>query len=343
MRTKEEIAALERRLFVRTYESESIIERTIRLEEFVFLKHYSDDLATRLRRLSKALTSSEPVSGRSASPDDRSRPDGSAPLPAYVGAASVPVPVDHSGLIDVINRGIDHYNQHRYHNAEDDFEMTCAMAPGMSRVFAYLAITKLQLNERQAAIDSFRTSYELDPFGTYGRYAKYCLIALAGDDAIRAHAPVDSSKILDGTINKINEQSAAELARHNHEGAVNAHLSAMSAGTHTDSFVQAARARTDGTLRAAFTQESANNLKHLLATKRKPGDANLRAWGTNLTTRYYGTDTYLYAPYYIPREKPLELKAIAASLKTARGKFKPSTSGLSEKGKRRSTLRAIKQ
>ncbi len=184
----------------------------------------------------------------------------------------------------------------------------------MSRVFAYLAITKLQLNEYQAAIDSFRTSYSLDPFGTYGRYAKHCLLTLAGDQAIRSHSPVDSSKVLDDSINKINQQSSSEIARHNSEGNNFARTHSSNAGSGADAYVQAAKARTESALRGAYAQESANNLKHLMGVKRVAGDANLRAWGTNLTTRYYGDDTYLYPPYYIPRERPLELKAIAASL-----------------------------
>jgi hypothetical protein len=211
-----------------------------------------------------------------------------------------------------MNRGIDNYNLHHYHNAEDDFEMCCAMAPGMSRCYSYVAITKMQLNERQATIDAFRTSYSLDPFGTYGRYAKQCLIVLAGDEAIRTHAPVDSTKILDSAMSHIDKQSSDNAARHFAAG--NAYSSARSLRPNFDSQLGAVNARTEAALKAANTVEAANNLKHLLAVKKMPGDANLRAWGTTLTTRYYGDETYLFAPYYIPRERPMELKAIVKSM-----------------------------
>jgi len=87
-----------------------------------------------------------------------------------------------------------------------------------------------------------------------------------------------------------------------------------------DSRIQSNNARIEGALRAAHTVESANNLKHILAVKKMPGDANLRAWGTTLTTRYYGNETYLTAPYYIPKERPMELKAIVQSLQSQQHK-----------------------
>jgi len=230
------------------------------------------------------------------------------------------------GLIQVMNRGIDNYNSHRYHNAEDDFELTCAMAPGMSRVYTYLAVTKLQVGERQAALDAFNTCYELDPFGSYGRYAKYCLIVLAGDEAIRKRGAVDSTKILDATIGKISEQTNNEIARHNRDGAeisrMRFSVQYANRNAYSDNAVQAKLAQAEAAKRSAYTAESANNLKHLLATKRMPGNANLRAWGTNLTTRYYGSETFNLAPYYIPREYPLQLRAIPQSINSVNTKGK---------------------
>jgi hypothetical protein len=298
------IHEMENALFRRCFDDETPEQRMHRLEQFVFGKQVSGDFAPRFANLQKALKPAAPIT-------EVSPPAG---LPAATGS-DVSKP---KSLIEVINEGIDNYNTHRYHNAEDNFEESCAMAPGMSRCFAYLAITKMQLNERQAAIDAFRTSYALDPFGTYGRYAKHCLLVLAGDEAMRKRSPVDSKKILDTALSQIDKQSADGVARHYAEGnAISSARLSRSWGLPFDSRIQSNSARNEGAMRAVHTAESANNLKHLLATKKMPGDANLRAWGTNLTTRYYGNETYLFAPYYIPRERPMELKAIVRALNAA--------------------------
>ncbi|HEY9716067.1 MAG TPA: hypothetical protein V6C69_01255, partial [Trichormus sp.] len=254
------------------------------------------------------------------------------------------------GLIQVMNRGIDNYNLHRYHNAEDDFEECCAMAPGMSRVYTYLAVTKLQVGERQSALDAFNTCYELDPFGAYGRYAKNCLLVLAGDEAIRKRGVIDSQKDLDKALNKINQQSTDEIARHNRDGSDVSRVRYSMPNTSRnlfgyfrfDSQVQARLAQADAAKRSAETAESANNLKHLLATKHRPGDANLRAWGTNLTTRYYGSETMNLAPYYIPREYPLQLRAIPKSIYSVKSTTSKPTHGGAARTKHKAIAKSVK-
>jgi tetratricopeptide (TPR) repeat protein len=264
--------------------------------------------------------------------------------------APVAKPRKEPGLIQVMNRGIDNYNLHRYHNAEDDFEECCAMAPGMSRVYTYLAVTKLQVGERQSALDAFNTCYELDPFGSYGRYAKNCLLVLAGDEAIRKRGVIDSQKDLDKALNKINQQSTDEIARHNRDGSDVSRLRYSMPNTSRnllgyfrfDTQVQARLAQADAAKRAAETAESANNLKHLLATKHRPGDANLRAWGTNLTTRYYGSETMNLAPYYIPREYPLQLRAIPKSINSVKSTTSKPTHGGAARTKHKAIAKSVK-
>jgi hypothetical protein len=264
--------------------------------------------------------------------------------------APVAKPKKEPGLIQVMNRGIDNYNLHRYHNAEDDFEECCAMAPGMSRMYTYLAVTKLQVGERQAAIDAFNTCYELDPFGAFGRYAKNCLLVLVGDEAIRKRGVIDSQKDLDKALNKINQQSSDEIARHNKDGSDISRLRSSMPNTsgnvfgyfRFDSQVQARLAQADAAKRSAETAESANNLKHLLATKRMPGDAHLRAWGTNLTTRYYGSETMNLAPYWIPREYPLQLRAIPKSINSVKSTTNKPAHGGSGGGKHKAIVKSVK-
>ncbi|MGH9548462.1 MAG: hypothetical protein ACRD3W_03765, partial [Terriglobales bacterium] len=237
-------------------------------------------------------------------------------------------------LLEAINRGIGEYNTHRYADAEDDFEDCCDIAPGVARTHVYLAITKMQLNERKQAIDQFSLCYELDPFGTFGRYAKQCLIILAGDSAVRERSPVDSRQLLDNAIDKINRQSSEQVNRTLSDGMSissmrrrSMYMQPWSPFGRNDRAVGAMRAQVDATMRAAQAQESANNLKHLLATKQMPGDAHLRAWGTTLTTRYYGRETNIIVPTYIPPDYPLELKAIAASLSAPRVSSRKKATG----------------
>ncbi|RTL43796.1 MAG: hypothetical protein EKK48_08610 [Candidatus Melainabacteria bacterium] len=357
--TSIQLDQLEKDAFSHSYSHDTNEQRICRLEHFVFGKQSTGDLSKRYNKLRTALSpraADQPTTqdgktpGTSASntstPGTSASRTGADPASTASISAAPPkvyefptffpkreeapppaeTPRKHMGLIDIMNRGIDSYNAHKYSNAEDDFEECCAMAPGMSRCFAYLAITKMQLNLRQAAIDAFRTSFMLDPFGTYGRYAKSCLIVLAGDEAMRKRPPVDSKEILDIAMKNIDKQSADISGRHQTQASqiAGSRIGYRQDYSMIDSRIQSNNARIEGTLRAAHTVESANNLKHMLAVKKMPGDANLRAWGTTLTTRYYGNETYLNAPYYIPKERPMELKAIVQSLQSVHNKPKPA-------------------
>ncbi len=343
--TAQQLEQLERDAFSHAYANNTPEQRICRLEHFVFGKQSKGELSPRFKKLRSALQPKEPAvlpssTALQPNPTDNSTSNSAINPNAATSTASsttpktyefptfvhkgpdapppVMAPQRHLGLIDVMNRGIDSYNAHRYTSAEDDFEECCAMAPGMSRCFSYLAITKMQLNLRQAAIDAFRTSFMLDPFGTYGRYAKDCLLVLAGDEAMRKGPPVDSKQVLDIAMRNIDKQSADISGRHQVQANqfVNSGVIYQQDYSMIDSRIRSNNARIEGALRAAHTVESANNLKHMLAVKKMPGDANLRAWGTTLTTRYYGNETYLNAPYYIPKERPMELKAIVQSLQS---------------------------
>jgi hypothetical protein len=337
--TATQLNQLEMDAFSHTYSSNTNEERICRIEHFVFGKQSTGDLLGRYNRLRKALTpkSADAITAPSLSASPNSgtifgaseSPRKTYDFPTLNKKEIAPAPVETkrpTGLIDLMNHGIDNYNAHKYAYAEDDFEECCAMAPGMSRCFTYLAITKMQLNYRQAAIDAFRTSFMLDPFGTYGRYAKSCLVVLAGDEAMRKRPPVDSKQVLDVALNNIDKQSSDLSSRHRSaaDQIANSRIGYRYGYSQLDARIQSNNAQIEGTLRSAHTIESANNLKHMLAVKRMPGDANLRAWGTTLTTRYYGNETYLNAPYYIPKERPMELKAIEQSLQSAKAKAAPS-------------------
>lgn len=83
----------------------------------------------------------------------------------------------------------------------------------------------------------------------------------------------------------------------------------------SDSRVQANRVRVEAAKRAALVQESAANLKELLLQPAKPGEAKLRAMGTNLYVRYYGDDVPSSNDSLVPLDPPpTELHAQAEKL-----------------------------
>jgi hypothetical protein len=70
---------------------------------------------------------------------------------------------------------------------------------------------------------------------------------------------------------------------------------------------EAALARYEAARRSVEIQKSANNLKLLIADpSNKPGNAKLRALGTNLYVRFYGSPERDDVP---GEDKPLELRA----------------------------------
>jgi tetratricopeptide (TPR) repeat protein len=75
----------------------------------------------------------------------------------------------------------------------------------------------------------------------------------------------------------------------------------------TDGQVQANLARAAAAKAQTELQTSANNLEYLLADKKQPGEAKLRAFGTNLFVRYYGNEDH-EAPT-APPDPMIELKA----------------------------------
>lgn len=330
------IAALEQKYFGINYEKDSLSDRILRLEKFVYGAPIKGDNDSRLMKLLKVLTPLPRRGPFAAHPIDQTAASTTEP-PSKPAEKAEPTK---KNLLTLINRGIDNYNKHRFHNAEDDFNEAVDMAPGLARTYAYLGVTLLQLNERASAMDAMQAAYELDPFGTFGRYAKNCLIILAGDEEIRRRGPRDDKKTVDDVLNKINKQTSSDASRYSKFANIAANdrqnttnrFTSRIAGEHyddggsndvamrsiyarTDSGVQSRNAQKDATLRAAYSREAANNLKMLMTTKILPGGSRLRAFGTTLNTRYYGTETRNLAPWYIPREYPPELKAQAKAIK----------------------------
>lgn len=82
-----------------------------------------------------------------------------------------------------------------------------------------------------------------------------------------------------------------------------------------DAQVQANKARLEAALKSGYVTESAANLKDLLLAPTLPGDAKLKALGTNLYVRYYGDETPSYDLPPVPEDPIQELKAKALQMK----------------------------
>lgn len=82
----------------------------------------------------------------------------------------------------------------------------------------------------------------------------------------------------------------------------------------TDAQVQGNKARIEAAGKATSVTESAANLKDLMMAPYFPGDAKLKALGTNLYVRYYGDDTPSYDLPPVPEDPIQELRAKALRL-----------------------------
>ena len=75
------------------------------------------------------------------------------------------------------------------------------------------------------------------------------------------------------------------------------------------------REQNNARLKALYVAESAANLKDQLLKAPRPGDARLRALGTNLYVRYFGDESSSEKSMPVPDDPPIELRATALKLK----------------------------
>jgi len=260
-----------------------------------------------------------------------------------LGAALISMP---RALAGPLEDGVEQYYYKRYHTAAMFFEEACAKDPMNWKPHFYLARTLEQLREYEAAKAEFEYCFRLNPFSKEGRLAKQAVLDLAADRERRKHI-ADDPMIVAQALRLLNSQSAdlkgrirAEANRlANERMRVAAERLGMRVETNpnryrrwyyrpdeevsgrayiqnswhrNDAMREAALARIEATRRAAEIQKSSNNLKLLIADpSNKPGSAKLRALGTNLYVRFYGSPERDDIP---GEDKPLELKAKAGLL-----------------------------
>jgi tetratricopeptide (TPR) repeat protein len=256
----------------------------------------------------------------------------------FCGAAGLSVSRAAAGPLE---DGIEQYYYKRFHTAAMFFEEACAKDPMNWKPHFYLARTLEQLREYEAAKAEFEYCFRLNPFSKEGRLAKQAVLELASDREKRKHVAEDPM-IVQQALRLLNMQSAdlkgrirAEANRlatdrmaraaqrlnlpvetnpnryrrwyYRPDEEVSNRTYIQNSWHRNDAMREAALARYEAARRSVEIQKSANNLKLLIADpSNKPGNAKLRALGTNLYVRFYGSPERDDVP---GEDKPLELRA----------------------------------
>lgn len=242
--------------------------------------------------------------------------------------------------------GIEQYYYKRFRTAAMFFEEACARNPMSWKPHFYLARTLEQLREYDAAKQEFEFCFRLNPFSKEGRLARQAVLDLACDREKRKHVAEDpmivqqalrllnmQSADMKGRIRADAERMAQERMRqaaqrlqlrveadptryrrwyYRPDEEVSNRSYIQNSWHRNDAMREAALARYEAARRSVEIQKSANNLKLLLADpSNKPGNARLRALGTNLYVRFYGSPERDDVP---GDDKPLELRARAGLL-----------------------------
>lgn len=244
-------------------------------------------------------------------------------------------------LAGPLEDGIEQYYYKRFHTAAMHFEEACAKDPMNWKPHFYLARTLEQLREYEAAKAEFEYCFRLNPFSKEGRLAKAAVLELAANRERRKHVAEDPM-IIQQALRLLNAQSTDMKTRiraeANHRANERMRMAAerlnmpvetnpnryrrwyyrpdeevsgrsyiQNSWHRNDAMREAALARIEAARRAQEIQKSANNLKLLIADpSNKPGNAKLRALGTNLYVRFYGSPEMDDVP---GEDKPLELRA----------------------------------
>lgn len=243
----------------------------------------------------------------------------------------------------------------RYHAAADAYLKVISINPRYSPAYAYLGDILVKLKDYEGAKEAYRAGFEVDPFGQYGRYGKAKLMGLASREATIRTQPQDSQLIVERTLKLINKQSNDLSNIHAAEGQrwsrwrtdlANIQLRRIAQENHTsvnfigrrgyqgyddreqsnlanirnnyvrnDAAVQATKIRAEAARKAAFVAQSAADLKAQMMQPVRPGNAKLRALGTNLYVRYYGSDTPSWNDGPVADDAPVELAAKAHKLR----------------------------
>lgn len=338
---------LEDRYFGHSFAQEPVEKRLRRLENLIFGQVSSESAppSLRLHKIEQAVAKS----GGQKKADLAKLPALSLPVPKKQGKAKK---LTFNQTYAIAAQDI---KLKRYHAAADGLLKVINMNPRYSPAYAYLGDVLIKLKDYEGAKEAYRAGFEVDPFGQYGRYGKARLMGMAATEGYRRNQPQDTPIVVERTIKLINKQSNDLGNRYATEGQTwsrwrtdlaNIQLRRLAQDSHSqvqvlrrrgyqlyndnemsnlenlrtsylrnDAVVQGTRARAEATRKAAFVAQSASNLKSLMMQPTRPGNAKLRALGTNLYVRYYGNDTPSWTESPVPEDPAIELAAKANKLK----------------------------
>jgi tetratricopeptide (TPR) repeat protein len=238
--------------------------------------------------------------------------------------------------------GIENFSGSRYHAAEANFEQALAANPNDTRALLMLGRTREFLKDSAGAKEAYTAAFNINPFNADGAQAKSALFDLTAKVEAQKHAPKDDERAMRKSAQLIQQQGRDLGQRHINYGNALARdrlnltfLSALAEGQplgrlnwrqrgevssweqtrqafrQFDDRAQAINYRANATRTAAAAQTSANNLILLLAEQDNGTNPHLRALGTNLYVRNYGSSRLDDLP---PDDPPLELRARAWKL-----------------------------
>ncbi len=342
---KDRMFELEARYFGHSFAAEPVEKRLKRLENLIFGQASGEPAHVRLAKIEQALAKS---AGQKKA-DLAKLPDLSLPVQKKKGKTTK---LTFNQTYAIAAQDI---RLKRYHAAADGLLKVINMNPRYSPAYAYLGDVLIKLKDYEGAKEAYRAGFEVDPFGQYGRYGKARLMGMAAREGYMRTQPQDTPQVVERTIKLINRQSNDLGNRYATEGQTwsrwrtdlaNIQLRRLAQDSHSqaqvlrrrgyqlyndnemsnlenlrtsylrnDAIVQGTRARAEATRKAAFVAQSASNLKSLMMQPTRPGNAKLRALGTNLYVRYYGSDTPSWTEAPVPEDPAIELAAKANKLK----------------------------
>jgi len=238
--------------------------------------------------------------------------------------------------------GMENFKGTRYHAAEANFEQALAANRNDTRALLMLGRTREFLKDPEGAKEAYTAAFKINPFNADGAQAKSALVNLAAKVEGQKHAPLDDERTMRKSAHLIQKQGR-ELGQRNinygnalardrinltflsalaegqplgrlnwrRRGVVSSWEENKQAFRQFDDRAQAFNYRANAARTAAAAENSANNLVLLLGEHDNGTNPHLRALGTNLYVRNYGSSPL---DDLSPDDPPLELHAKAWKL-----------------------------
>lgn len=230
-------ALLERKLFRRDYLDESMDERLVRLERFVFCEIRKGPPERRLMELVKIvrfdpnrLAAPAEVTSPIAPRAETSIATTIQPSSEYIREA--PREQKKVSVKDVMEEGLQNFQAKRYHAAQENFELAAVLAPTDSATHYFLGVISLKLRDYDAARRELKLAFRLDPFGEFGQLAKASLLEATSQAVIHGRPPADPEAIVQQCLRQMRRQTRDRIALNIAKGGAYAQMRMRSGNDH---------------------------------------------------------------------------------------------------------------